>query len=214
MHALLFAQVKLLQSTQPWHPQAAVCVCVCMASPFELLSGRSCELGSSSSQPGYHTWVLTVLPPSPQQKFEQIRLGSGWESSTTQGQQRMKGAKQMKQAVLKSLQKQPFATFREPHNSIRAKLPSLGGKEEKMPCVRIIWGTAQSGEAGRRRRHVTGALCLSPTSSTSQERCGVVAGTPQPLPPCRSSGTLARSRACSGQKDKSLTWLLLRVQIW
>lgn len=56
-------------------------VCVHVKSLW--VSAHLCELGSSRFQIGYHMWILTVLPPSPQQKFEQIRLGSSWESNTT-----------------------------------------------------------------------------------------------------------------------------------
>lgn len=76
----LLVQVMLVQGVRWWHSQLYVRLCVCWVS----LS--FCELGSSSSQPGYHMWILTVLPPNSQQKCEQIRLGSSWESNRTQGQ--------------------------------------------------------------------------------------------------------------------------------
>lgn len=88
----LLVQVMLVQGVWWWHSQLYVCVRV------RWVSLSFCELGSSSSQPGYHMWILTVLPPNSQQKCEQIRLGSSWESNRTQGQQRMKGTKRMKQA--------------------------------------------------------------------------------------------------------------------
>jgi len=59
------------------------------------------------------------------------------------------------------LQKQPFTIFSEPHDSIRTKLSSLEGKEEKLPGMKIIQGTVQRKSEWERRMERTTYIRLS-----------------------------------------------------